>query len=1667
MHRYFALVLRLGLIVIVIGGVFFQPQSAQAASLPGEINKQFTPLQIDAGGVSVLRVTIFNPNSYQLTSAGWTDNLVSVLQPGLYIATPPGVVNTCGGSVTAVSGATSLALNGGTVPPQVGIVPGECYVEVNVSSVTPGNLINTIPANNLTSQGNDGGTIVNITNTTPASATITVLAVTPPSLTKGFSPNTIFIGAVSQLTITINNNDTNTNLTGTSYADTLPVGVVLANPVNATVTNCGASYLLTANPGVGTVAISNATVTPNLDCVMRVNVTGASGVYTNTIPAGPGSPGSLQTDQGVTNNSPATAPLNIQPVGVTKSFNPANFQAGGITTLTLTLQNPTGSNYTGVGFSDTLPGVLIIATPPNATNSCGGTLTVTAGSPTITLAGGTIPASASPPTPPGTCAITVQVTAPPGSSTASYTNTIPAGPAPGSLQTNQGVTNVIPATAPIAVYATGTGLTGVKSFSLGTINPGQNTRLRIDLTAPADTNLTNFSVTDDLSLIGVTITNSTPASKGPGCFGGTLSAPTGGTVISWTGGTINAGQLCRIDVFVTRNTSGTVTNTITPADISNNENRDPAADINAVLTVRTPSDLTVSKAFFPTQVVPNGISTLTITLQNVNALPMVNVSATDSLTTMGTGANTVRIAPVPNASTTCGGTLTATAGTQTISLIGGTIPAQVGAVPGICTITVNVQAGTATSTRMNTILLANVSGEIQGTGTTINAMSDATATLQVLPLSIGVVKGFNPVLVYGGASSTLSVQLINPNNATLNGIAFTDDMTLLGTGMVIANPSSLNVGTCGGTLAGNPGDTSFSFSGGTLPPNTNCTLTLSVTMQVNGNLTNRIPAGAVTTLNGVSSLFPTEASLTNLPGVSVSKLFNPAQVLTGQASTLTITIRNTSSIPVVNMGVADNLPGALPSGLEVASPPNSNTTCGGTLTANPGSQTIQLTGGGLSGNASCTVSVDVISRQPGVYVNTIPAGALTANGGITNNDPTADTLTVTAATFSLGNRVWFDTDNSATINGTEPGADGVRVELYAADASGQPTGAALNTTTTANGGYYRFDNLPPGDYVVLIPASQFTGSGGLAGYWSSGTTLTGSGVVTETAAPDPDTSLADSDDNGMRQSNGDVVSSAVTLGPAANEPINDTDADPTNPAGEAPNAQSNRTVDFGFYLLQLNPSGFTKILIASNQLFTTSSDVAIGEIVTYQVMVNISQGVFDNAKLVDTMDRGLSFMDCSSITGTGLTTSIVGGFSSICSTPTVDDAGGGTTLDVGRRVTFDFGTLTNPGQSDVPLTITYRVVVLDSAGNTSGASLRNSAQWTWGTAGSLGPARTTVIVAEPVLSVQKTANPTSISIGSEVTITLTIQQIAASKTDAHDVVLSDVLPAELQYVPGSLECTSGAQDADVACSEANGTITVQWSSFALNGGNGRITFHVRVLSLPQAGITNTANVLWTSLPGDVSGAQNSNAFSKERNFDPASQVDIYGARDSLVLGSSSAGHGNGRNRRVLPETGFAPGVVTDLSQTQHEAYLTMGDVELEIPALGINIPVVGVPQKDGAWNVAWLGNQAGWLQGTAFPSWNGNSVLTSHVYLSNGLPGPFVNLNKLKFGDKLIIHAYGEKYTFEVQVNRVVEPNDTSAFNHEEEPWLTLITCKEYDEKSKAYLQRVVVKAVLVKVTAE
>jgi hypothetical protein len=203
-----------------------------------------------------------------------------------------------------------------------------------------------------------------------------------------------------------------------------------------------------------------------------------------------------------------------------------------------------------------------------------------------------------------------------------------------------------------------------------------------------------------------------------------------------------------------------------------------------------------------------------------------------------------------------------------------------------------------------------------------------------------------------------------------------------------------------------------------------------------------------------------------------------------------------------------------------------------------------------SGSVRNVAYVDKSPTDPSVETNplgTPPTLATNASASPTNNDADA-TIVVNATTYSLGNRVWVDTNNSGTIDGAEVGRDGVQVELI--DVT---TGTVIASTTTANGGYYRFDALNAGDYIVQIAASNFTTTGALAGYTSSGPTET---------TPNSD---VDSNDNGLNTPVGGAIrSGTITLGPATSEPTAETDIASPSPAGEAPDGRSNLTVDFGF-----------------------------------------------------------------------------------------------------------------------------------------------------------------------------------------------------------------------------------------------------------------------------------------------------------------------------------------------------------------------------------------------------------------------------------------------------------------------------------------------------------------------
>jgi LPXTG-site transpeptidase (sortase) family protein len=1361
----------LSLIVLLVS-LFAAPAPsalAQGPVLNAELNKSFTPISMVAGETTRLRVTIFNTNAFPLLNAAWNDNLIGV-QPGIRIANPVNLVNTCGGAVVADPGATSLSLSGGTVPPQIGVTLGSCSVEVDVTSTTAGNLVNTIPSGVLTATGMGEP----ITNTTPASATLRVGVVQPPSLSKAFSPNTVYVGQASQLTITLRNTDLVTTLTQVSITDTLPSGVTISSLGTPALTACGASAALTAAVGSGVITLNNASIAPSTNCVIRVNVVSTTpSVYTNNIPVG-----AILSQQGVSNTALASAPLNVQPVGIAKAFSPATVQAGGISTLTITLRNPTGAPYTSVNLTDTLPStpnMNLSVVAGSATTTCAGGTAAAVAPRSVTLTGGTIPPGT--PAAPGSCTITVQVTSPAAAPAATYTNTIPIGALTATTDVSGlpvAITNNIAASANLAIYAQGTGISGAsKAFSVNPILPGANTRLRISIPAPADAALTNFSITDVLPA-GVTISNSTAASRSNCGAASVLTAPTGGDTITLTGGVINAGATCTIDVYVTSATGGIYVNSIPPANISNDQNRRPASAITATLTVRSLSGMTMSKAFYPTTVNPNGISTLTITLTNTNTSPLINVSLLDALP-FTNSTNGVFAAPTPNISTTCGaGVVTATtvASQTQVQLTGGAIPAQVGGVPGVCTINIDVIGRGSASTRTNTIPVTNVSATISSTGDVIAPQAAATANLAIAPISIGVVKGFNPLTIFGGSASTLTIQLNNPTNAQLVGIAFSDTMPA---GMIVANPPNLNVGTCGGALNTTPGAGSFSFSGGMLPPAGTCNLSLSATMLVNANLTNIIPVGAVTTTNGASNPQATQATLTNLPGASVSKVFSPNPVVAGlgNVSMLTITIQNTGNTLITGMGLVDSLP----VGLQIAPAPAVVNNCGGTLTANVADSSIRLVGGSLPGSANCTLVIPVSGAAPGNYLNSIPAGALNNDQGATNTLPAEDTLVLTArpelnvtktatssgpyaAGSSLTYQIVVENTGNIALTGVTVTDPGVGVSLGVC-APVQPANLAPGATLTCPASY------------VLTPADMDAGS------------------YTNTAIADSDQTGADSD------------SESVNLPPLPGIRLEKTGTLHLNIIPPLTTANPGDTITYAFTVTNTGNVTLSNITLA---------DTVGGITISGGPIATLAAGASDSATFTGTYTLTQTDIESGTFTNTATASGNppTGG-------PVTDDDDDTQTLPAAPELNIT-KTATSSGPYSVGSSVTYEIVVR----NTGNITLTNVAVTDPGsgvTLGACSPAQPATLAPGDTLTCPASYGITQneIDLGGYTNTAFADSDQTGADSDSETITIPPLAEIDLQKT-GTLDL-----DATPPLAIANPGDTITYAFTVTNTGNVTLT----------------------------------------------------------------------------------------------------------------------------------------------------------------------------------------------------------------------------------------------------
>ncbi len=191
----------------------------------------------------------------------------------------------------------------------------------------------------------------------------------PLAFGKVISPNTIGSGSTTTMTFSIEN-PTGTGATNAAFMDNLPAAIRIATPANTSVSNCGSAPVLSAPDGGGTIAFSDGGIGAFQTCTIKVDIT------SNTVGTHGHVSGDLTYLHGIT---PGTSMDAIDDLFVvttlpsfTKSFAPSSIELGGKSTLTLTIDNTANASaVNNLDFTDNLPFGIEIASPANASTTCG------------------------------------------------------------------------------------------------------------------------------------------------------------------------------------------------------------------------------------------------------------------------------------------------------------------------------------------------------------------------------------------------------------------------------------------------------------------------------------------------------------------------------------------------------------------------------------------------------------------------------------------------------------------------------------------------------------------------------------------------------------------------------------------------------------------------------------------------------------------------------------------------------------------------------------------------------------------------------------------------------------------------------------------------------------------------------------------------------------------------------------------------------------------------------------------------------------------------------------------------------------------------------------------------------------------------------------------------
>ena len=352
--------------------------------------------------------------------------------------------------------------------------------------------------------------------------------------------------------------------------------------------------------------------------------------------------------------------------------------------------------------------------------------------------------------------------------------------------------------------------------------------------------------------------------------------------------------------------------------------------------------------------------------------------------------------------------------------------------------------------------------------------------------------------------------------------------------------------------------------------------------------------------------------------------------------------------------------------------------------------------------------------------------------------------------------------------------------------------------------------------------------------------------------------------------------------------------------------------------------GIDKSVVATSESATSNAErVVVGEIVRYRLEAVVPEGATASLVLEDEIPAGLQFLDDGTAfvafvsNGGGISSSTissgsgleVSGDTALGVTPSFDVPAAailGGPFASGTDVSFDFGSVTN-ADSDPDsefIVVEFNALVTNVATNQADASLTNRVNVVVNSA-TTGTASTVLRVAEPVFrttaklavetdDVTPAAGPFDAGDSVRYLIDL-IAETGNGRSIAYDTLVSDTLPAEMTYTPGSLRVFRDTSEifTGFTSSVVGGQIDVTIDEIA-PGEEIRIFYDVTLEETVEAGssLSNAIDVVYTSLPGDgtqanptgsiVPGASGDAAGERNGSDGAGGLNDYFGEADTAI-----------------------------------------------------------------------------------------------------------------------------------------------------------------------------------------